>query len=253
MIESGNNPLAHSAKDAVGLWQFIPSTGNEWGLKISDHTDDRKDVIKSTHTAIRYLKYLYGQLNDWDLTLAAYNWGIGSVKKSLKTGLIVNGKLDLNKLPKETRRYLIAFHYLNQVIRLNESDPRFGKYENVEYLTIIKQSKLESHLHTHNMNTITPAVLRHMNGYDVWEDQGDDRDILVPTLEFTSHFSIQDILYKTSTKAGGSCGPKRYHKARYNETLSSVALMYKIRMDSLKDMNRGVNFLRPGMRIKICN
>ena len=59
-MESGNNPQAKSPKNALGLWQFIPSTAREWGLTSSKSFDDRKNVIKSTQTAIKYLNYLLG-------------------------------------------------------------------------------------------------------------------------------------------------------------------------------------------------
>ena len=95
-MESGNNPQAKSPKNALGLWQFIPSTAREWGLTSSKSFDDRKNVIKSTQTAIKYLNYLHTQLNDWNLALAAYNWGIGNVKKALKKGLVKNKKLKTN-------------------------------------------------------------------------------------------------------------------------------------------------------------
>ena len=100
LLESGNNPLAKSPKDALGLWQFIPSTAKEWGLA-TNRTDDRTNVVKSTQVAIRYLKYLHNQLNDWNLALAAYNWGIGNVKKAIKKGLVTNNAINLKVMVEE--------------------------------------------------------------------------------------------------------------------------------------------------------
>ena len=116
LLESGNNPLARSKKNALGLWQFLPSTAREWGLS-TNRIDSRTNVIESTQAAIQYLSYLHGQFKNWDLALAAYNWGIGSVKKALKTGLITNNKINLHKLPLETRKYLLSFHHLNSLIK----------------------------------------------------------------------------------------------------------------------------------------
>ena len=101
IIESGNNPKARSQKNALGLWQFMPDTAFEYNLSESDFNDDRTDVLKSTYAAVMYLKYLYSVFNDWNLVLAAYNWGPANVKKALNKGLYSEqGKLNLNKLKK---------------------------------------------------------------------------------------------------------------------------------------------------------
>ena len=80
IIESGNNPKARSPKNALGLWQFMPDTAYEYNLSESDFNDDRTDVLKSTYAAVLHLKYLYNTFNDWDLVLAAYNWGPSNVR-----------------------------------------------------------------------------------------------------------------------------------------------------------------------------
>ena len=72
--------------------------------------DDRKNAIKSTQIAIKYLKYLHNELNDWNLTLAAYNWGIGSVKKALKRGSPSSSSLftkDLSLVPFPSKLFLL--------------------------------------------------------------------------------------------------------------------------------------------------
>jgi len=84
LIESGNNPQARSPKNALGLWQFIPSTGSEWGLQQTSLIDERVDVQKSTVSAAKYLHSLHAKFHNWNLVLAAYNWGTGSVEKALK-------------------------------------------------------------------------------------------------------------------------------------------------------------------------
>ena len=250
LLESGNNPQAKSPKNALGLWQFIPSTAKEWGLA-TNKMDERKNAIKSTQVAIKYLKYLHNELNDWNLTLAAYNWGIGSVKKALKRGLVTNKIINLRKLPLETRKYLIAFHHLNHIIAQNKNNYELSKFPNVEYLVRIKQKDITDYIASNELKDIDNSVLKHINGYDVLNNVNTNREILVPSLEFQKYFSIKEISYKKSVSKG-RCS-KRYHKAKYRDTLLKLARKYKIKMDSLKEMNPHISFLRPGMSVKLCN
>lgn len=84
LVESGCNPFAVSRAGAVGIWQFIESTARLYGLKIDYWIDERKDFIKSTHAAVRYLKKLYETFGDWRLAVASYNAGEGRVSRALK-------------------------------------------------------------------------------------------------------------------------------------------------------------------------
>jgi membrane-bound lytic murein transglycosylase D len=107
MLESGFSPTAVSRAGAVGLWQFMPATGRESGLRIDDWVDERRDPIAATHAAIGHLSYLYGQLNDWALAAAAYNAGLGRVRRT--RGDSEAGYFDLTlsgRLPAETRSYV---------------------------------------------------------------------------------------------------------------------------------------------------
>jgi membrane-bound lytic murein transglycosylase D len=107
IIESRLNPTARSHMGAVGLWQFMPATGKKYGLEINSLVDERRDPIKSTHAAAKFMQALYKIFEDWNLVIAAYNCGPGNVNKAIyKAG----GKRDFWSiypfLPSETRVYL---------------------------------------------------------------------------------------------------------------------------------------------------
>lgn len=84
MIESGYTLTAYSRARAVGLWQFMRATAIDYGLTVNSYVDERRDPIKSTDAAIRYLQALYGQFNSWPLAVAAYNAGEGKIQKAIR-------------------------------------------------------------------------------------------------------------------------------------------------------------------------
>ncbi len=109
VIESALNNNAVSKVGAVGPWQFMASTAKLMGLTVNGRRDDRRDLYKSTNAAAKYLAYLYSQLNDWLLVVAAYNSGPTPVKRAItKTGS--TNFWDIKKhLPKETQGHVLAF------------------------------------------------------------------------------------------------------------------------------------------------
>lgn len=108
MIESAFNPKAYSSAHASGLWQFIPSTGRHYGLQQNWWVDNRRDVIAATNAALDYLQKLHGMFGNWELALAAYNWGEGSVMRAIaknKAQGLPTDYLSL-RMPKETQHYV---------------------------------------------------------------------------------------------------------------------------------------------------
>ncbi|MBE6182336.1 MAG: LysM peptidoglycan-binding domain-containing protein [Rikenellaceae bacterium] len=109
IIESALSTNAVSPMGAVGLWQFMPTTGKSYGLEINSLVDERRDPVRSTQAACRFLKDLYNIYNDWTLAIAAYNCGPGNVNKALARS---GGKTFweiYDWLPRETRGYVPAF------------------------------------------------------------------------------------------------------------------------------------------------
>ena len=108
MIESAYNPLAKSKAKAVGMWQFIPSTGRLYGLQQDWWRDERKNVIESTDSALDYLERLHEEFGTWELALAAYNAGEGRVGRTQKKNKRNKRPTDFYSLnlPMETRNYV---------------------------------------------------------------------------------------------------------------------------------------------------
>jgi membrane-bound lytic murein transglycosylase D len=119
-IESAFNPQAYSSAKAAGMWQFIPSTGLNFNLKQNMFKDERRDVIASTDAALTYLQKLYGMFGDWQLALAAYNWGEGSVLRAIKKNEAAGRPTDFNSLsalmPAETRNYVPKLQAVKNII-----------------------------------------------------------------------------------------------------------------------------------------
>ncbi len=110
MAESGFSLEAYSHKKASGLWQFMPKTGRLYGLKINDYVDERRDLVKSTKAAVKYLEALHRRFGKWYLAALAYNCGEGRVARAIKKAGTDNLEVLLDPrrkyLPRESRRYI---------------------------------------------------------------------------------------------------------------------------------------------------
>ena len=110
VIESALNPGATSRVGAAGLWQFMLVTGRQYGLEVTSLIDERRDPVKSSYAAARYLKDLHDIFGDWTLAIAAYNCGPGNVSKAIKRAGGTGDYWSIYPyLPRETRGYVPAF------------------------------------------------------------------------------------------------------------------------------------------------
>ncbi|MEM9847237.1 MAG: transglycosylase SLT domain-containing protein [Bacteroidota bacterium] len=128
IVESALNPRAVSRAGAVGLWQFMPLTAKDMDLTINKYVDERRDPQKATQAAMRYLRMQYRRFGSWELALAAYNGGSGTVSRAIKRGRSKDFWRIRNYLPKETRNYVpayIAACYLGKYYEKHELNPTY--------------------------------------------------------------------------------------------------------------------------------
>ena len=145
VIESELKPHARSRSGAVGMWQFMKTTGKSYGLEVNNTIDERMDPSKSTEAALNYLQDLHERFGDWTLAIAAYNCGPGNVRKAIRK----SGSNDFWKLkkflPKETRNYipkLIAANYVMQYYHMHDIVPDYSELKHYNTSSTLVQQKL---------------------------------------------------------------------------------------------------------------
>lgn len=122
-IESAFNPQALSSAKASGMWQFMPATGRHFDLRQNVFRDDRRDVLASTRAALDYLSRLHDMFGDWQLALAAYNWGEGNVQRAIarnQRARLPTDYLSL-RMPGETKYYIPKLQAVKNIVSRPES------------------------------------------------------------------------------------------------------------------------------------
>jgi membrane-bound lytic murein transglycosylase D len=145
VIESAFNPQALSTADAAGLWQFVPGTGKDYNLKQNMFKDERRGVLASTDAALTYLQRLYTMFGDWQLALAAYNWGEGNVQKAIKKNQALGKPTDFESLadlmPAETRNYVPKLQAVKNIVgNPGQYNVTLPAIENQPYFTTVDKT-----------------------------------------------------------------------------------------------------------------
>ncbi|MDO9392781.1 MAG: transglycosylase SLT domain-containing protein, partial [Methylotenera sp.] len=188
MIESAFNPQAYSTSSASGIWQFIPSTGKHFGLKQNWWVDNRRNVTFATDAALEYLQKLYGMFGSWDLALAAYNAGEGTVGRAIernrKLGLPTN--YESLSLPTETKNYVPKLQAIkNLMTNPGDYGLKIQTIANTPYFTKVSApAQIDSHLAA-KFAEITDSEFLALNpSYNrpVITGSGDKHELLLPIL-----------------------------------------------------------------------
>jgi membrane-bound lytic murein transglycosylase D len=254
LIESGFKVNALSKARALGLWQFIPSTGYKFGLKRTKYINERIDPVKSTKAAIAYLKELHQIFGDWATVLAAYNCGEGRVLRVIRTQNInyLDNFWDLyERLPQETARYVPRFiatlHIVKNLEKYGLDSIPVNKPLEYEIITISKQ------VHLRNVAKkigATEKTLRELNP--------ELRYRILPQDKYPLRVPIGkgQILLAKLDEIPVSYPPQRayvYHRIRPGESLSTIARRYRCSVSRIMRANnlRRSSFIVAGKKLKI--
>lgn len=255
LIESGFRVRALSPARALGLWQFIPSTGYRFGLKRDEWVDERMNPEKATKSAIEYLRELHRIFGDWTTVLAAYNCGGTRVLRVIRSQNInyLDNFWDLyQRLPKETRRYVPRFMATMIIldepekygIKLPEMDPK-QEYETVEVKKPMRLvnvaramgigAKAMEDLNPDLRHQVTPPYAHSLK---VPKGKG---EVLLSKLERIPRYKPKKV-------------PRyAFHLIRHGETLSHLANKYHVSVETIARTNKikKSTILRVGQKLKI--
>lgn len=254
LIESGFKVTALSKARALGLWQFIPSTGYKFGLKRDKFIDERIDPYKSTEAAIAYLKALHGMFGDWSTVLAAYNCGEGRV-------LHVIGRQNINyldnfwdlyeRLPVETARYVPRFLATLHIVNHPE---KYG----------LQASKIEPELEFETIEVTRQVHLKDIAR--IIDMPIDDLKELNPELRYSilppERYALKvapekgPIILANLDRIPISAPPQPafvWHKIRPGETLSGIARRYRTSANRILQANnlKRAKTITAGRNLKI--
>jgi membrane-bound lytic murein transglycosylase D len=254
LIESGFKAHALSRSRALGLWQFIPSTGYKFGLHRNKFIDERMDPAKATRAAIDYLKELHSMFGDWSTVLAAYNCGEGRVLRVIRSQNInyLDNFWDLyEKLPRETARYVPRFlatlHVLNNLEMYGLDQVVVDQPLEFETVIVNKQVSLGNVAKTIGVKENALKDLNPELRYKILP--GDSYNLRVPP-------GHGEMLLSQLDRIPVSRPPQRayvYHRVRHGETLSVIARKYRTSVGSIMRANnmRRSNYIVAGKRLKI--
>ncbi len=265
VIESALNPMATSRQGAVGLWQFMLNTGKIYGLKVTSLVDERRDPVKSTRAAARYLKDLYDIYHDWNLVLAAYNCGPGTINKAIRRA---DGETDFwalyNYLPKETRGYVPAFIAANYIMTYycehNISPMEMKMPEGTDTVHVSRELHLQQVAEVCSMDIEELRALNPEFKKDVIPGNEKPYALRLPNRVMSYFLDKEDSIYnyKSSTyltrrnTVDIPAAKTVYHTIKSGETLGSIARKYGVTVAQLRRLNgiKGSN-IRAGRSIRI--
>lgn len=271
IIESALNPMATTSRQgAVGLWQFMLPTAKIYGLKQTSWIDERRDPLKSTRAAARYLKDLYDIYHDWNLVLAAYNCGPGTINKAIHRA---GGEKDFwklyNFLPKETRGYVPAFVAANYIMTYycehNIKPMDMKMPESTDTIHVNRPLHLQQVSAVCNISMDQLRALNPEYKKDLIPGNEEPYALRLPANMVSTFIDKEDSIFnyksdvylnrRTFVSVSGapkSSAQAKYHKVRNGDTLGGIAAKYHTSVSKIRQLN-GIkgNNIRAGRSIRV--
>ena len=270
IIESNLSAAATSKAGAVGLWQFMPSTGKNLGLEINSLVDERSDLILSTRAACRFLRDLYRIYGDWTLAIAAYNCGPGNVNKAIaRAGADCKTFWDIyDFLPPETRGYVpkfIAASYAYNYHSLHDVEPApLPDCIATDTITIDRVMHLGQVASTLNIPLETLRLLNPQYKIDIVPASRKTYSLRLPQRYLTEFIEMRDSIYaKDSLYLKEYMNPANLEKKRaqgvgYTYTVrkgDNLGLIAKRNRTTVKELMRWNKLksttIKPGQKLRI--
>ncbi len=254
LIESGYKTRALSTARALGLWQFIPSTGYKFGLERNVYVDERLDPEKSTQAAIKYLTALHQIFGDWSTVLAAYNSGENRVLRTIRTQGInyLDDFWDLYKqLPWETARYVPRFlatlHIVSNAEKYGLTGIKLDPPLAYETVSVSKQAHLRKIAEAIGVDKDTLTELNPELRHQILP--GTPYSLKVPPGKKSMLLAAIDSIPIASPPGNTFV----YHRVRPGESLSTIAQRYHTTVSNIARANNiyRQNFIKAGRLLKI--
>lgn len=249
MIESAYNPMAYSRSHASGIWQFVPATGKHFGLKQNWWVDNRRSVVAATDAALDYLQKLYGMFGSWDLALAAYNAGEGTVGRAIERNKAAGLPIDYQSLnlPVETKNYVPKLQAIKNIINQPEQyGLSISPIPNQAYFTTVNapnqiDAKLAAKLaeiSLEELNALNPGYNR-----PVIASKDEAHHLLLPVWA-AERFKVNLDNYDKPLISWQTYTAKR------GERMDSIAKKFGINVSQLRDINglsnnKKIRYARP--------
>lgn len=242
MAESGFSSRAYSKKRAVGIWQFMPYTAKDLGLVINDYIDERRDPIKSTQAAIKYLQFLYNATGEWYLAAMAYNCGLGRLKKAIERA----GSSKLEVLLDEQEKYLPGEtrQYIRTILSMSLAFSNTQKMQSVNREYLLNRGAFDTLAQVQVKGGTLLASIAASAGMSLADIKKYNRHLTYNFLPQSSKQYAIYIPYDRLAYFKQNFNPHTvatanfiFHKVKKGESLASIAKKYGISMEELKLSN----------------
>jgi membrane-bound lytic murein transglycosylase D len=270
VIESALNPMAQSHCGATGLWQFMYGTGKMFNLDVTSYVDERRDPYKSTEAACKYFQYLYNMFGDWQLVLASYNAGPGTVNRAIRKSGGKRTYWEIRPfLPVETQGYVPGFIAATYVMNYSAEHNLYPIIPGPEFFQIetIKTAQQVSFYQISQGLGVSVEELRYLNPsykQNIIPFTEDGSDLVLPHNKIAAFTNNEVAIYNYKTpeekireeqaevaKLVSYKEVGRTHKVRKGENMKTIAKRYGVSLAQMKEWNRKVKGgkLKSGQRI----